>query len=292
MAEQVDTEQRSEIAFAALLPEITAVGDDEILPLNIDVVNAVTLVLGVLPELRALREEIKAELTRFDIARFDKLEQYALALDHADALYRRTLPDKATIAELGAELAATRDRLYTDAMWLASYDLVDPAQLKDCKKANGYRAAATDVRNLVAVLKERWPKIEGKLPVTLTALNQAANRAVELLAAVGVREQGPVTTGETARLRQKIFTLFVAAYDDARRAVNYLRADKEEADSIVPSLWTQRGAGRPRTNPPEPDDEQQPPQHPADVAAQSRSNVDVPINNPAGLPITKPFIDN
>jgi hypothetical protein len=281
----------TEVAFNALLPEINAVPDDKTLPLNVDVVNAVTLVLGVIPELRALRPEIVDQLPRFDIARFDKLEQYALALNHANTLHRGTLPDKTSIAELGAEVTSARDRLHADAISLAGYGLVNAERLKDCKKAIGYRAAATDVFNLVAVLKEHWPKLEGKTPITLASLNQIGRRAVDLLAAVGVRDQAEITTGEAARLRQKVFTLFVAAYDDARHAVSYLRRRKDEVDAIAPSLWAQPGAGRPRLNPTPQEAEPKQPQHPADAAAEAEADP-LPMDNALGLPVTPPFINN
>lgn len=90
-------------------------------------VGTVTLVLGVLPELRALRAQIADELPRFGLERFDKLEQYTLALNHANALHRSTLPTRANMAELGAELvesATGRSRMpwrsRTTAWWMAN----------------------------------------------------------------------------------------------------------------------------------------------------------------------------
>jgi hypothetical protein len=56
------------------LTEISAVPDDQLVALN--VVEVVTLVLGVLAKLRALRPEIQ-QLPFFDLARFDRLEKYA-----------------------------------------------------------------------------------------------------------------------------------------------------------------------------------------------------------------------
>lgn len=175
-----------------------AVPDDELLPINVDVVGTVTLVLGVLPALRGLRAQITEELPRFDLARFDKLEQYALALNHAHAVHRSTLPNKRNVAELNSELAEICDRLFADAMSLSNYRLVDGARPKECKTSPSYRATATDVFTIVTVFKEVWPRIEGRTPVTLPALAEAGNKALDLLAAVGVRDQG---TGDDGRGR-------------------------------------------------------------------------------------------
>jgi hypothetical protein len=107
------------------------------------------------------------------------------------------------VAELGKELPVVRDRLYSSAMSLADFGLLDANLLKDCKKVTGYRATATDVFTLVAVFKQSWSQVPGKTPVTLEALSEAGKRAVELLAAFVVREQGPASASEAARLRQR-----------------------------------------------------------------------------------------
>jgi hypothetical protein len=274
----------TEAAYAAILPEISGVSDDDVLPINVDLVSAVTLVLGVLPELRALRAEIIEQLPRFDVERFDKLETYALALSHAHTLHRSTFPSKAPVAELGNELVSIRDRLLTDALSLVGYQLVDGDRIKDCKKANGYRATATDVLTLVAVFKERWSELAGKTPVTLAALNDAGNRALELLTAVGVREQGPVNAGEAARMREKAFTLFSRAYDDARRVVSYLRAEPGDADDIAPSLYVGRG-GRGRAGAAD----SKPESGVVPATSEPHSAASAVVENSAGLPVTNPF---
>jgi hypothetical protein len=58
---------------------------------NIDPVVAATIVLGLLPELRDLRPQIEKVLPVFDLERFDKLKQYALAFSHAHGAIRRAL---------------------------------------------------------------------------------------------------------------------------------------------------------------------------------------------------------
>jgi hypothetical protein len=136
----------------------------------------------------------------------------------------------------------------------------------------------------VALLEQHGSLVENKTPVTLAALNDAGNRAVELLAAVGLREQGPISTGEAARLRQKAYRLFVRAYDDVRRAVVYLRSPQGDADEIAPSLYAGRGGSRRRPSEDTPVN-----------GATQQDTPDVPdfgtinVDNSAGLPVTKPF---
>lgn len=69
----------SEAAYLELLHEISALGEAELVPINIDALTAVTTVLGALPGIRALRPQIEAEWRSFNFERFDKLEAYVRA---------------------------------------------------------------------------------------------------------------------------------------------------------------------------------------------------------------------
>jgi hypothetical protein len=161
-SEDTNLQLPTEAAYSAVLPEITALPDDRAVAVNIDVVGAVTSLLGMLPELRSLRTQILDELPKFDIERFDKLQQYALALSHANTVHRGTFTPKGSIADRGNELAAIRDRLHTTAQALVSFGLMDASQIKDCKKANGYRPTAADVLMLVEAFKWRHTASRGQ----------------------------------------------------------------------------------------------------------------------------------
>jgi hypothetical protein len=74
-------------AFEQVQAELTALGDAELVPINIDILIAVTTVLGVVGELRMFRAELVEKLPAFDVERFDRLEVYARAAGHAHALH-------------------------------------------------------------------------------------------------------------------------------------------------------------------------------------------------------------
>ena len=195
----------TEAAYAAILPEMSALSEQQLEPMNVEVVSAVTTVLGCLPELSALRPEIVRHLPLFDIERFDKLKAYTLALNHAHALHRGTASPRTSLAEAGDTLMDLRDRLYADAASLSSHGLLDGSRLKECKRAVGYRALATDVFTLVALFKEHWAAIQARTPVTWQLLQDAGRRATDLLEAVGLREQAPAILAETALVRHRWF---------------------------------------------------------------------------------------
>ena len=104
-----------------------------------------------------------------------------------------------------------------------------------------------------------------------------------MLTAVGLREQGPAIIAASSENRQKAFTLFVKAYDHARRAVSFLRWNEDDVDTIAPSLYAGRGTGhRKNVPPPAPT-----PPAPAPTAATTPANVSR-VEAP-GLPGSEPF---
>ena len=64
-----------------------ALDERALLPLNLQVRAAVAMIFGVLPKLALFREQL-AQLFDFDLVAFDKLEDCALALLHAQVSAR------------------------------------------------------------------------------------------------------------------------------------------------------------------------------------------------------------
>ncbi|MEY2931199.1 MAG: hypothetical protein RL033_1948 [Pseudomonadota bacterium] len=271
---------------------MAALDEDSLIQLNVDVVSAVTTVLGKLPKLRALRPEIVQHLQTFDVERFDRLEEYACALNHANTLHRGTLEHRSNIIELGAGVTQLRDRLSNVALSLTDFGLINAELLKDVKKTPGYKALASDVFLLVTIFKENWSQIQSRSPVTAELLDEAAQSASELMGAIAEKDDGPSTPAEAAGLRQRAYTLFFNAYEDARAAVAYLRrnAKEEVIDNIAPTLFSSRGraisaalaAKAKETEAPATDAKPNPSSPAADVTVPV-------INNPHNLPIDSPF---
>lgn len=229
-----------EAAYERLLPEIDAFPDSELITINIDVPSVVTSALGAWPEIAALRGELVAKLQDFNVEQFDKLESYALATGHAHTLYMAA-SSPAGLQELGEQVAKARDLLHSDAVALAKRGMIDGTRLKDLKGPPGYKNMAFDTLMLVAMFREKWSELEGKVPLQANELKEAHILAHRLVAAVGVREQAPVQAAATAERRQRAFSLFLKAYDQARRAISYLRWEQGDMESIAPSLYAGRG---------------------------------------------------
>lgn len=120
---------------------------------------------------------------------------------------------------------------------MAKRGIVDGERLKQLKGAVGFRNLATDLVSLGALVRENWTAIGGKTALSLADLDKAEVLGDRILTAVGLREQGPAVVAEAADIRQRAFSLFASAYDEARRAVNFLRWNEDDADTIAPSLY-------------------------------------------------------
>lgn len=106
----VSGEKLAAEAFARIAPDMAALSVQELTQVNLDLQQATGTILGVLPEVTALREQMVKQLPAFDIAQFDKLEDYTLALRFAHAAFQTATLPPDDLAELSDEAVALRER--------------------------------------------------------------------------------------------------------------------------------------------------------------------------------------
>ena len=229
-------------AYARVKPELDALNAEDLQQVNLDVTAAVTTILGLLPEVKALREQIVNQLPTFNILSFDKLEDYALALSFANTIYLKVTQPPDDLAQLNADATKLHDQLLADAQALAQHGLLNGTQLGRLQGGNGYKNLAQDLQLLSSIMREGWDKIVNKSATTADDLKAANQMSVRLMRIVGLREQGPALLADATDQRLRAFTLFITIYEDVRRAVAYLRGRQGDADTIAPSLYP----GRPR----------------------------------------------
>lgn len=225
-------------AYERVKGELAALKAEEVETPTLDIHAAVKTVLGALPEIEALRERMVKELPAFDVAAFDKLEDYALALSRAHALYQMATTSPNELDQVVAEAAKVRERLVASARGLVLFGLFDARKVEQLKHGNGFANVAQDLQALSAAFEESWPKIEGKTPITLESVHAASRLALRLTRLVGLREQGTPAQAEATDLRRRAFTLMSRTYEDARAAVRFLRRREDDAESIAPTLYT------------------------------------------------------
>lgn len=230
-------------AYRETLREISQLEEAELLPINIDVPGAVTTTFGALPHIWALRERM-ANLSELNLEMIDRIERYALALSHAQGVYLSARMPRTALPAIAERARETRQRLLTDARALAQRGLLHPAALAGLRGTKAYRNVAFDITSLVALFRANWAELNGKTPVTTEELDQAAADADLLITATGRHQRAPRGSTEAHAIRQRMFTLFVRAYDEARRSITYLRWHEGDADQIAPSLYSGRRSAR------------------------------------------------
>ncbi len=234
---------RSEAAYKRLLAEISAVPEEGLAVINLDVPAIVQTALGVLPEVRALEAEIK-KLPNLDVAAFEKLEDYAYALLQLQTLYMTASGPPEALAGLVARATEAREVLLANIGAFVVNGHLSPRRPGELDRSLGHRGIAMDVGRLAMMVREAWPKVQGKTSLTLAQIIEFEALRDQIVSALGLKEQGEALVVEVAAQRHRAYTLFVRAYDEVRRAVSFLRWRKGDVDDIIPSLYSVRAARR------------------------------------------------
>jgi hypothetical protein len=274
--------------FERVEAEVRAVPERDLVLVNLDVPSAVATALGAWPEIVQRREEVAA-LKGVDIAKFDKIRDYAFALGHAHSEYRAALGPADPIGTLAEEVTEAREQLFADAQGLGRRGLLEASRVEKLRSGVGYKNVAFDVLGLVGLFRERAQDLAGKTAVTAQELDQAAELAQRLVTAVGLKEQSPATITAAALLRQQAFTLFTQAYDEARRAIGFLRWHAGDSDTIAPSLWAGRGGRKAAEPEPTAPIIAATPTGTTKPSASSATNTALSSTPAAGLPGSTPF---
>jgi hypothetical protein len=227
-------------AFNATASDRAALTLERLLSINLDVQTIVPMLLGLAPVLAEHRTAIAAELPGFDLATFDAIVLRVEALAHAQTLYLSASQPVEPLPKLMEEAIPLRDQLLSDATTLARRGLIDGKRLADLKGGPGYLNIGSDLSVLAQMLRERWTDIDGKCAVRASEIDAAEGFYQRINAAYGERAVNPGAAAKAADDRQRAYTLVYQAYDEARRAIQYIRWHQGDAEKIAPSLYTTR----------------------------------------------------
>lgn len=222
---------------------LSAVPDSALVPINVDVPSVVTMVCGAWPRIAALREEIAA-LPHIDLAEFDRVLDLALALGHTQSLYLALNGPAAVLPPLAAEAQKARDVLLDEVRLLGKRGVLDAGFTAAFQGGPSYKAVAFELLALVNCLRALPEAAAARARATAEELDAAEALARSMTQELGARDQAPVMAAAAAHERQQAFTLVAHAYDQARRAVSFLRWNEGDADELAPSLYAGRGGRR------------------------------------------------
>jgi len=244
-----DDESAFYAAYERRLREIEAVPEAELLQVNLDVEAAVTTILGTLPKVGELRDQM-SKLLSFDMKLVDGLEDYAQAAGEANSRYLIAVAPPEDLVKLNEQALALREMLRSDALALVNRKLISKDRIASFTGRVGYRNVAFELMDWANVFRDCWKAVQGKTAVTADEVQNAKALAEKIIRAVGQKEQAPAAAAEAAEVRQRAFTLMVKAYDQTRRGVAFLRWEEGDIELITPSLYAGRGGRGKRPEPP------------------------------------------
>ncbi len=231
---------RGREALKLLRPQMDALTEAELVPINVDVTMAVSRALGVLPAVAAMRERIRTCCPQSDQDAIDQLEDRAYAASSANGAHETATTVPGEFDAVVTEVFDARNVLLQVGRGLVACNIIKAEQLGGLNGGRGYRESAADLIALTDLYSERWSAIEGRVPFQEGQVTHARAVAERLAAMVGVRELMPEHSTPTADTRIRAFTLLDRAYDELRRAITYLRWREDDADVIAPSFRSQQ----------------------------------------------------
>jgi hypothetical protein len=216
----------------------------QIQAVNLDVMDAVRTVRGASERLSTLRAAAEAAFNDFNLSLWDKLETYTFALIQAHDVYVLSVRSCAVPAALINDAQQKFELLYAVVQGLVSRRLLDPSILKRAKGRRGRLRYAYGSLLLVERLREAWSTVADKTGLSEDELTQAELSAERLASGVAKKNEPKEHAEQLAEMRDRAFTLFIYAYGQVRRAVQYLRWDHNDADVFAPSLYRRRHTPR------------------------------------------------
>jgi hypothetical protein len=243
-AANTDQEALATVMLERLMPELMAIPVDDLIQVNVDIVNAATIVLGNLPEIRALRADIVKAVSDFKVDAIDRLEELTLALYESHGRYFIATKPRGELAQAIEEGTKLRQVLLADTSALTTCGLIDQAKFSELLRTVGHKNLAMDLNILYQVLKESWPAIQGKCALTMDEIEHAMRLSQRIMRLVGLRDEGNEGVAEASDVRTRCFTLFVNAYDEVQRGVACVRWHHGDTNKIAPPLYPGRSARR------------------------------------------------
>lgn len=232
------------VAFQRHRDAILAVPLTAVPVTNVDIPAALVMVLGSLPRILPLRDEIVA-LTHTPASSIDDLASLAYAADHAHArlLTFDTTPD---VTREIAELRTLRARFVSSARSLVSCELLGSEVLMPEGAPRKFIKLAEEMTVAARRLLLHIDVVEQNSPLRRRALERACELSLRVLTQLGRRPTLLDDGEDVALTRWKAFALVERAWDDVRRALTYLRWREGDVEAIAPSLRTTRARRRPK----------------------------------------------
>lgn len=226
-------------------PELAALAEADLAVPNIDVSAAAGVALSVWPSFSEYLPQIERS-PDIDVALIRKIPDYAWTLKFWNSATLYEAAPSPALAALADKGYAIRERLLADLGALAGHGYLESTLLTKFAGTSSHQKLSDDLLGLAKLVPERWDVIQGRSAITLDAATEASDVGAKLAIAVGGRDRTPAAIAHAQKQRLRAYTLFVRAYDEARRAIGFLRWHEGDGDAILPSVFTVKRSARRR----------------------------------------------
>jgi hypothetical protein len=234
----------AERAYLRIRPELEALPVADLAPLNVDLVTATSVVIGVSERILAYRDRI-AKLAEFEIRHVDNLVDYAKAAWYA-YVTNLPAPEQADSARLIMEVVELRSMLLLWAAPLVSCGLFEANVIAKIKQGSGNKDAASDLVALVSLYRSKWEEVGHMCGVKARDLERGAEIGPAMFALISRREFQAASLSDGMLRVRRAWTLLERSYRQCQRAVAFLLFDTDDPDTLVPSLRRNLGPRTPR----------------------------------------------
>ena len=225
----------AEAALKRVEPDTLTLSEDQFSTMNLDVVGATSIILGVLDRVLPFRDRI-AKLPEFDIRNVDCLEDRAKAAWYAFTV-NLPEPEPKDFQQMFEECKVLRASLLAWAEPLVFAGQFEKLSLDKIKEGSGNKDIPSDVVALVALYRSKWDAIKNMCGVTEEQLDRGATIAPVVFATVARRENKVSSSqSEGSQRVRRFWTLADRSYEQCQRALQYLLWDDDKGKVILPSL--------------------------------------------------------
>jgi hypothetical protein len=239
-------------SYNRIEPEALALPAEQLTALNVDVVSATSIILGVATRVVAYRPRMAA-LPEFDVRNVDELVDRAKAAWYA-AITNMPAPEPKDFQAMLDESTTLRAHLLTWAAPLVHAQKFDQVAIDQIKDGAGNKDTASDVVALVALYRSKWDDIRSMCGVTEADLERGAVLGPALFAAVSRRENKSLPSLSDGSLKvRRFWTLADTAYDQCQRAISYFEWRVGDVGAIAPSVRRNTGTRPSPATPPAPE---------------------------------------
>lgn len=224
-------------AYEATLPEMRALREESIGWIEHDVTRIASLAITYFPKIESLFPEFYQFGPAFHDDWVRDLVRYAHAALHAYSVYRDNPEPDGSLPHLVKRAGALRTLLVMDCLDLVERELLSDRWYKDFSGGVGAQSIACDLLVLRSLLREARAKRQLQLASTLHDLDEAEILAETILRRWADPRNSEPLIWEPADLHLRAFTLLDRAYQEARRAVVFLRWGKEDDHEYAPEPY-------------------------------------------------------